>query len=77
MYMQRQTRIFLLAWFVCCALHAVYYVWSTSSLAGAEGYETTWQFQLAMFAIFRLPFWLLALFVIPLAWHARPQPPLE
>ena len=72
--MRRQTAaLFLLGWFACVALHGAYYVWSASSLVGAQGYEATWQFQLSMFSIMRLPFWLLVLLFVPLAWHARPH----
>jgi hypothetical protein len=49
-------------WVVLVALHAWYYVTSILALPDIPGgYEASWDFQLLMFALVRLPLWVLAL----------------
>jgi len=50
-------------WLVFSSLYALYYV--VSNLAEpTDAYAMTWDFQLLMFAIFRLPYLVLILFVL-------------
>jgi hypothetical protein len=54
----------LSVWGACVLLHAWYYV--ASILASEDipdAYARAWDFQLLMFGLFRLPFWLLVLAV--------------
>jgi hypothetical protein len=52
-----------LGWFVLSSLYAVYYVVSNLATPG-DAYAMTWDFQLLMFFIFRVPFLVLILLVL-------------
>ena len=52
------------AWAVGCAYDAYHHVTSNIALPGIDAYAATWDFQLLMFAIFRLPFWLAGLLAV-------------
>jgi len=65
------------AWLVGCAYTAYHYVTSIPALPDINpGYESDWGFQLLMFAIFRLPFWVVGLFAVVAAEAVllRPSP---
>jgi hypothetical protein len=51
------------AWFVGCAYAAYYYITSILALPGWDTYAYDWRFQLLMFSIVRLPFWVVGLLV--------------
>jgi hypothetical protein len=56
--------IFILA----TSVHAWYYVTSILALPDiSEGYARSWDYQLAMFAVFRLPLWLMMFVLVLLA----------
>lgn len=62
--MNRTTIIFITvaAWSAGCAYAAYHYVTTILALPNlSPGYEQDWQFQMLMFSIVRLPFWVLAL----------------
>lgn len=62
-----------IAWLVAVPLWAWYYVVSIlSSPEPYDAYAMNWQFQLMMFAIFRLPYAFIALLVINLVIFAIP-----
>jgi hypothetical protein len=52
------------AWGGLVASYAAYYVHQRLTLPGLEGYEQEWRWQLAFFAVTRLPFLVLALVVL-------------
>jgi hypothetical protein len=56
--------ITVVAWAVGCAYDAYSHVTSNIALPGIDAYAATWRFQLSMFAIFRLPFWLVGLLAV-------------
>ncbi len=65
--MRKRKRILLavLAWLVASSAYAYYYI--VSILASPEPYDAyarNWEFQLLMFSLFRLPWLVLALFVL-------------
>ena len=58
-----------------CATHALYFVHSMINTPDADpGYETDWHFKLLMFAIFRLPFWILGVVLFALSNIADVDP---
>ena len=62
----------LAIWAGACTLHAAYYVVSTLALPDIpDAYARTVHFQLLMFAIFRLPLWLLALGILMISVTQR------
>ena len=62
----------LALWVSLVALHAWHYVTSILSLPDlAGGYESEWDFQLLMFGLVRLPFWILALGIVLFLNRAR------
>ncbi|MDT5156135.1 MAG: hypothetical protein QOH51_492 [Acidobacteriota bacterium] len=52
------------AWLVGCAYTAYHYVTSILALPDMDAYARNWGFQLLMFSIFRLPFWVVGLLVV-------------
>ena len=54
----------IILWVVLTVVWAYIYVTGNVALPDAVGYETQWEFQLVFFAISRLPFLLVVLFVI-------------
>jgi len=67
----------LVAWAVACSLHAAYYVASTLALPEIpDAYARTVQFQLLMFAILRLPLWLVGLGAVMFTLRS-PNPRLQ
>ncbi len=65
----------IMAWLMATGLYAYLYIQDTITSPEAEGYEKDWEFQLLMFALFRLPFLLLALFALVLGrWWSRRVP---
>ena len=64
------------AWFVCVGLHALYYVNSVlSNAAIPDLYARAWDFQLLMFALFRLPYWVAVLAILLWAVRIRTRSP--
>ena len=53
----------MLGWLVFSSLYAIYYVVSNLAVP-TDAYAMTWDFQLLMFAIFRLPYLVLILLVL-------------
>jgi len=54
----------IFGWLVLTSLYALYYVVSNLTGPPTDAYAMTWDFQLLMFAIFRLPYLVLLLFVL-------------
>jgi hypothetical protein len=54
----------LVVWAVVTLSYAYLYVTSRTGLAGAEGYEAEWDWQLFFFAITRLPLLLIVLGIV-------------
>jgi hypothetical protein len=69
----RNRTIWLVAiglWLAGSALHCYLYVINAISSIDAEpGYETSWRFQLLMFAIFRMPIWIGVLAALAISIH--------
>ena len=64
---QQKLKVAFLVFTGWCALtgvYAVYYVKSILSLDEGDTYAMTWDFQLLMFTIFRLPFMVMMLLVL-------------
>lgn len=63
-------RCTFLIWALATAFYAYFYVMRRTGLAGAEGYEQDWDWQLFFFALTRLPILLLLLLLI-IWWEAK------
>ncbi len=71
----RLTVAMVAAWCAVTACAAAHYVWTHVDLPGNEGYERYWDFQLAMFALSQLPYYIGGLFgaLLLLRHHQKTQ----
>ena len=65
--MKKQTRVIILTvlvWILISIIYAYFYVTGALSHADLKSYESEWQFQLLMFALYRLPLLIFSLATI-------------
>ena len=53
--------LFVALWAIGCAAHAYFAISTMIAQPGLQGYEADWHFLLLMFAILRLPIWIVGL----------------